>query len=298
MSEPHPPKHLSRRKELSLRIATITTFLSLIPTAYVAFSSNSIVLLTDLLRCSVEFSAIFLSWLIVRSLSSKNQIQSDYSFGKMEQMGSLLVACALFLSFIAVLVLAAIRIYSPVAVENGGLGLIFAILSILGNISFWIYNNRLARSASSPILESQSNLFRAKTLASVVVATSLLLSLGKWESPIMLYADPLGSLILAGFLLFSAITLLSSSMRGLLDSSIDEVLRLKVLHALAKHDGSYLGLESATTRLEGKKAIIEITLEFSENAVFSEINKAMEEISSDLTNSIGNCSVIIIPKAR
>jgi ferrous-iron efflux pump FieF len=293
-----PPLHNPHRsKEFSLRIATITTFLSLIPTAYVAFSSNSIILLTDFLRCAAEFTAILLSWLIVRRIAKNDHSYFDYGFGKLEQMASLAVACALFASFIAVLALAAIRIYHPVVVENAYLGLIFAILSVLGNLAFWIYNKKLAKTESSPILDSQSDLFRAKTLASFVVAGSLALSLGNGQSAILLYSDPAGSLILAGFLLFSAIKLLSSSMRDLLDCSIDEVLRLKVLRSLVKYEAQYLGLESILSRRVGSKAVVEITLEFSENLVFSDVYNNMQIISTDLTNAIGNCSIIIVPKA-
>lgn len=298
MSQLQSQASLNHKKEFSLRVAVATTFLSLIPTAYVAFNSNSVVLLTDFLRCAVEFAAILLSWLIVKKISSGDHSYFDYGFGKLEQMGSLAVACALFASFVVVLALAAMRIYNPVIVENAELGLLLAVLSVGGNLSFWLYNKKLAKAEVSPILNSQSDLFRAKTIASVVVALSLAFSLGKWESSVLLYADPLGSLMLASFLLFSALRLLTSSMRDLLDCSIDEALRLKVLQILVKYESQYSGLNSILCRRVGNKAVIEITLEFLEDSLFAEIHASMNQISSEVMTSIGNCSVTIIPKAK
>jgi len=295
-SELHSDQEQLHKKETSLLIAVSSTFLSLIPTAYVALSSNSIVLTADFLRCASEFAAIFLSWLIMRRVSRGSQNYYDYGFGRLEQLASLAVAAALFISFCVVIVLGIHRISHPQVVENAFYGLIFAILSVIGNLFMCFYNKMLSKNDSSPILESQLRLFVTKALASVVVMVSLLIAIGKLKSPLLMYADPIGSLILAGFLLFNAIQLLTTSMDDLLDRSVDEAVRLIILKILVENEANYLGLSSIRSRRAGKKSYIYITLQFPGEKQFTEIFQVMENLRKEIAGAISKSEVTIIPQ--
>lgn len=285
----------SQHKELALRIALVSTFLSLIPTIYAAIHSNSIVLTSDLLRCGVEFVAIFLSWIILRRVLSGDKRYYDYGLGKLEQLASIVVASALFISFLVIVFIAINRIYHPVLVENVGFGLILALLSIIGNIWMWTHNRALARKELSPILESQWRLFRAKAAASSVVAVSLLLALAAPSLTWLQYVDPIGSLMLGGFLLYSAVGLFSSSLNDLLDRSVEEALRLVILRILVIHQAEYTGLSSIRSRRAGSKIFIDLALEFPGDFKFADVFKATEKIRHELIAAIPGSEVTITP---
>jgi len=288
---------MSRSKETALLLAVGSTFLSLIPTAWVALRSNSIVLLTDFFRCAIEFGAIFISWLIVRRVARGDRRYYDYGFGKLEQVASLAVAGAMFASFVVITVLSVHRIYNPVEVENIGFGLILAGLSVFGNVWLWVYNQKLAAQEASPILESQWRLFRGKAAASAVVTLSLFIALIGSSSSIALYADPIGSLLLGGLLLHSAYRLTSTSMDDLLDRSVEEALRLVILRILVEHQARYHGLLGVRSRRVGAKIHIEISLDFSGKWNFSEVYAAMQAISAGLSTAIPGSEVLIVPHA-
>ena len=296
MQEIVPNQSITRKKELTLRFAVVTTFVSLLPTAFFALNSNSLILLADFLRCFVEFGAILASWLIIRKVAKGNSDYFDYGFGKLEQFASLAVAAALFISCIAIILLSIHRFYHPEPVENVILGLIFAVLSVIGNAALWLYNKNLAQKEYSPILVSQWRLFRAKAFSAVVVAISLFLAWSAVKSPYLIYADPIGSLILAGFLLHSAIMLISSSMYDLIDRSVDEAVRLVIVSVLVKHESLYKGLLFLRTRCAANKIYIEIGLEFAGEDSFSDVHKAMQQIRIDLYGEIKNCEVNILPE--
>lgn len=293
---PQAPEGGINSQDRAITLAVVTTFISLFPTAYVALTSNSSVLFADLIRCGVEFLAIFLSWIVVRKISRGDESFYDFGLGKWEQLATLAVAAAMMLSFLVITFIAFSRLYFPVEVHNTGLGLLLALLSVAGNAYLWRYNARIGSFGGSPIAESQSRLFRAKTLVSAVVASSLACSewgAGAW----LLYADPIGSCIVAGFLLRSALTLFASSTQDLLDRSIDEARRMIVLKGLIKHEASYDGLLAIRTRRSGMRIYVEVDLQFDGDRTMSDVSRICDVISSDIASALPKSRVHITPRA-
>lgn len=286
------------QKERALLYATLTTAASLIPTAYVTFVSNSIVLMGDFLRCVVEFLAILLSWLVVRKINHGERGFYDFGLGKLEQLASLAIASAMLFTFLVVALSAAHRIFNPLAVENAGAGLVLAALSVGGNAIFWAHYRRLSRRESSPVLESQSKLFRAKAFASVVVCASLLCSLLLPQSQISLLADPIGSILLGIFLLYSAFGMFSASIRDLLDGAVDEAAKLVVLRELVRHEGLYSNFLGIRTRRGGTRMFLEVTLSFDQTLLIGEVARRCDEIAGALRTQFAGSDVTIVPRGE
>lgn len=281
-------------RERALSIATLTTACSLIPTAYVTLASNSVVLLGDLLRCVVEFLSILLSWIIIRRVHRSDRTFYDYGFGKLEHLASMGVAFAMLTTFIIVTLTALQRILAPQTVEGGGAGFILAILSVAGNMFLWFQNQSLCRRSFSPVLESQSKLFRAKAVASLVVVASLGLTFVLPSSTWTPFFDPTGSLILAAFLLYSAVGLLSSSMNDLLDRSVGEALRLVTLTVLVKNESLYSGFHGFRTRRAGSKIFVEVFLEFAGHLTMREVGSATSKLRAALQENLAGSDVTVV----
>lgn len=287
----------SQRSERALLIGVITTSVSLLPTIYAAWISNSVVLLGDLLRCLVEYIAILLSWLIIRRVNRGDVSQFHYGFGKLEQISGLVVAFALFFASATVTFSGVSRMIHPQEVQNAAFGLGLSVLSVIGNLAVWLHYQKLGAASPSPILHSQSRLFRAKTFASGVVCVSLTLSMLNISQTLTIASDPVGSLFLAAFLFRSALDLMSSSMRDLVDCAIDEALQLAVLRILIKHDSLYDGLSQIRTRRSGIKLFIELFLEFSGDLPFKTVSERSMVIKASLLESLPNTDITVISSA-
>ena len=288
---------LASKKERALLVGVVTTFLSLIPTAYATLISNSVILFTDLMRCAVEFFAILLAWLILRHVSKGDKSRFNYGYGKLEQISSVVVAIAMLGTFLAVIISALMRFLSPQQVEHAGFGFVLGLLSVLGNLSLLKVYRGLARQSPSPMMESQWRLFRAKTCASAIVVISLLPSMLGGAFTAIWYADPLGSLFLSGFLLYSAMGLFSSSMRELLDSSLEEGLQLAILKTLVEFDADYLGFRSMRSRRSGNKVFVELFLEFKPQLSVGEFAAISAKMAHRLSEVIPGCEVAIVPSS-
>jgi ferrous-iron efflux pump FieF len=281
-----------------LRLLTwslIGTFLGLLPTAYAVLISNSVVLIADLLRCAADFLAILFSWLIIQKISRAELARYNYGFGKFEHLATVAVSGALLVTAIISAIVGVKRFVSPELLENIGFGLLLAILSVGANIFFWVKSYLLDLKAPSPITDSQSRLFRAKTFAASVVAISLGSALLFDHQSWTVYVDPTGSLILAGFMLHSAISMLSSAVPALVDGAVEESIQKIIFTSLEEEDGSYQALNKLRSRRVGNRVLIEIFLEFDGSAPFSDIHATVMRIKTKLLAKLTNAEILVIP---
>lgn len=284
---------LQPSREKLVAIAVFTTFLSLIPTGYVALISNSTTLLADLLRCLGEFFSIVVAWVVMARMAQNDTVRFNYGYGKLEQLAGMAVAAALFLTFL-------ISFFSGVRgliflhpIENAGPGLIFALLSVLGNITLWFSNYFSNQREPSPISESQWRLFRAKTCATLIVALSLALSLS--GLPVAPYFDPLGSISLSLFMLWQAYTLVSASVPDLIDYAIEDNLQRTLESLLSDHRHLYTRMERVRSRRTARKIYIEILLAFDPNLQFGTVCSSTQEIRKAVSRAFPSADVTVAP---
>lgn len=171
-------------------------------TGFAVLSSQSSTQLADFIRRGVELIAIFLSWWIFRRIHRTHEF-SETDRKKLERIAGLSVAGAMVCSGVVMLVVALSRLS---AFETGGnviFGLVIAILGLLTNSWFW---RRYAHQTSenyNAVIASQRDLYRAKTSVDLCVAAALAAVAIAPYHPLTRYLDISGSVIVAGYLLWT-----------------------------------------------------------------------------------------------
>jgi ferrous-iron efflux pump FieF len=282
-------------KERLVLFGVVTTFLSLLPTAYAALISNSTTLLADLLRCASEFLAIFASWLILRKVAAGDTARFNYGFGKLEQLASVAVASALFLTFLIALTIGLRRLFLPEPVENVTFGLILALLSVGGNAFLWILNYLSYKSSRSPISDSQWRLFRAKTMATVVVLASLSGTMFFPQANWSLYVDGVGSILLSLFMLWSAYSLMLLSVPDLIDCAVEEALEKTIQDLLAQFSADYIALERMRSRRVLKRIYVELFISFDPQRDFGDVHETVMKLKQTVREKLPGAEVLVIP---
>jgi cation diffusion facilitator family transporter len=276
-------------------IAVISTFLALIPTVYAALISNSITLVADLLRCSTEFMAILVSWIILRKVARSDVKHFNYGFGKLEQLSCMAVGAALFVTFLLCFVSGIRRLVAPEVVQNAGFGFGLAVLSVLGNAFLWITNYRSFLRQASPVSDAQWRLFRAKTAATLVVSLSLGAGLFFGSYGWTVYFDGLGSVLLSFFMLWSAYALVSSSVPDLIDCALEESLQVPIREVLKRHRNDYLHIDTVRSRRTGKRIFVELFISFAPLQTFAKVNDIAGQIRREVEAALKGAEVIVVP---
>jgi cation diffusion facilitator family transporter len=286
-------------ERMLLRILVIDIFVCGIRIV-VGLLSNSMAMYTTALRSAISILVALISWASVR-VSSKGETDNyNYGFGKVESLTSTLKGGALLISFAFIIYAAVGRLIYPSPLNTVG-----AIIAVAVSLFFTcgtLYRSRqlkaiIDKGDRSPVIYSQykstnvSFLVNAGTLASVFL--SVVLSGYAWS----VYIDPILSLLLSSYILFTAYSIFSSSMTDLLDKSLDESMQFHIMRALAEYFEEYNQVIAIRSRQSGGLVFIEIVLEFDGDRRLADIQKVTDLMRRSLEDKISDSRVTIIPRA-
>ena len=286
-----------QEKEHSILIGLVFGFIGLCPAIAVVILANSVTVLSDLLKNVSLVFAVFLSWIAARRVARGKTPDYNYGYGKLENLSSLVVATMMIVSIAVILYETVERFQNPQVLGGVGLGIgvVAAGLAAIANAWLWWRDHRLAQKLISPVMESLWRLYRVKTISSSCVCFSLVLSLALKNVPWAVYIDPIGSIVLLGFLGFSAYGVISMSVYDLLDRTLDESLQFIILQELAAYFEDYGAIHGIRSRRSGGNVYIEIFLEFDGESKMAGVQKIIDNMKVGLEQKIPGSQVFIVP---
>jgi cation diffusion facilitator family transporter len=262
--------------------------------------SNSMAMYTTAARAAISILVALISWVTIRISSRGETDYYNYGYGKMESLSSVIKASALIISFAIIIYAATVRLSHPSPLNMTGaiIAVVFSLFFTAGNIyrSFKL-KAVIDNGERSPVIWSQykstnvSVIVNAGTLASVFL--SVVLAGYAWSD----YIDPVLSILLSGYILFTAYTILSGSMTDLLDKTINESMQMHIMRALAEYFDEYTQILGIRSRQSGGMVFIEIFLEFDNDKKLGDIQKVVDKMQHGLEEKISNSRITIIPRA-
>ena len=284
-------------RERALFLNILAGVASVIPKLIAAFLSGSITLYASAFKTINEAIGIIVAWMIARKIARGDPGVYDYGMGKFENIARIVTGGVLLISFTILVAIAVYRIYAPAVLGSGGIALGVATAGIMIGIDavFWARNYRIAKKDPSPLMDSQWHLFRLKTVANIVVVSSLVIGVLCVGYPWAVYIDPIASLFIIGILFRSGYSMIAKSLPDLLDRTLEEDLQLMVMKELAVHYDLYEQIHAVRSRQSGGSVYIEIFLEFHGDKRMSEVQDVINQLKHSIEAKIPKSSVNIIP---
>jgi ferrous-iron efflux pump FieF len=284
---------LSREK--ALRGLFYAGLLDVLLTTSAFLLANSGVLLADFLKTTIELIAITLSWVAIRRINRGGGKKYEYGLGKLENISSLFVGLVMLLSFLIITANSVRSILTPGHIQ--GIGLWISIGSqvvYLGiNGGLWFKNRRLAKTAPSPLMDSQTRLFLTRFIGNAFILLSLGLSMAlaghRWAE----YIDPAASMVIALSILSATLGIFSSSLYDLLDRTLEEERQIVILAELARHFNDYEELHGIRSRRSGAQVYVEIFLEFDPEKKIVQVQHVIDTLRRDIEAQLQGSSVTI-----
>lgn len=196
-------KDQSASREKTLLTALLLSAPGPLVTGAALLSSHSTTQLADFLRRGVELAAIFISWWAFRRLQRTQLDEAGKT--RLERTAGLSTAGAMAASGLVLLLVTLSRLS---VFEPGGnvlLGLVIAVLGLVTNAWFWRRYAGLTRETYDAVIAAQQSLYRAKATVDLCVVTALAAVAIAPGHPLTRYVDLVGSLIVAGYLLWSGL---------------------------------------------------------------------------------------------
>ena len=285
----------TREKNLLLGVAFCTVDVLLMGAA--AWHSDSLAILSDLLKESTDFLAVFASYLTVLALRKAPGQRFAYGIGKLENLVSLaisliMVGCSFFLLSKVVS-----HFHHPMPTSGTVPGiLIFTLYAGIG-FGIWTRNRWILRQQHSPIIESQARLWFSKACFDSFMATALTLELAFRGQAWSFYLDPLASLLGVVFMIHAAYAISSSSVNDLMDAALEETTQLRILNQLVQHIDDYDRLHKVRTRRSGSRIFVEVFLDFSPDLRMAAVHDRIQHLRQSIAAAIPGAEVSILPHA-
>ncbi|MFZ2655694.1 MAG: cation diffusion facilitator family transporter [Victivallales bacterium] len=288
-----------KAQERAVRLGVLLDVGSLLPVLVIAVLSGSMLLYSDLLDYARSITAGIIAWGILRQIRKGDVQEYDYGTGKMESLGGLIGSLIFMLGLLAMSGFALHRIFYPIELNAGftALGVLSQFIGLLICAWLWWRNLKLARQASTPLIEMEWRAKRADTLNNLAVMVGLVLTLALRSMPWSVYIDPVCALIFTAYGIGSFIPTVRDGILDLLDKTLVEELQLKINRNLAINFDGYAGFHGVRSRRMGHRVLIDIALSFDPKKKVAEVMRTVENLREGIKHDIPNSEVSIILEA-
>ncbi|MBI5165001.1 MAG: cation diffusion facilitator family transporter [Magnetospirillum sp.] len=269
--------------------ASVATASILIIAKVVAWAmTDSVALLSTLIDSTLDAAASLVNLWAIRHALTPADHEHRFGHGKAEPLAGLGQAAFIVGSGALLLIEAFSRLFNPVAVENGGIGIavmVFSIVLTYGLVRFQAY---VLTRANSVAIAADSLHYTGDVLINGSVIVSLLLAMG----PGWTFADPLFALGIAGFLLWNARSIALDSLDMLMDREMPESDRERI-RAIARAHPMVRNLHDVRTRLSGQHGFIQLHLELDAHLPLIEAHDIADTVEKAIMEAFPNFEVII-----
>ncbi len=195
---------IKREKERTLRAAWMISAGAPLATGFAFYQSGSVTVLADFFRRTLELMVLFANWLIYKKILRNETAIKKIDEQKLEGYAARGVMAVMALSFFVIFFNALGQLRDPQPLGRIWAAMTIGILGMLVNGTFWWKNRSLAKREESSIFYAQWKLYRAKALMDVTLVIILSSSKIFEAYPVSLYFDPVGSIGISFFLLYSS----------------------------------------------------------------------------------------------
>ena len=267
-NDPHltPLNESAAKNSAALLSIIAAAFLILLKTA-TAWLTGSISVLASLLDSVMDIFSSTLNYLAVRVAARPADEDHRYGHGKAESLAGLFQALVISASGVFLIWEAIHRLREPHQTRSESIGIFSMVVAIAVSIALVVRLRRVARMTESPALSSDAAHYFVDIYINLGVLAALLISaLTGWN-----LADPLISMTIALYILWSAGHVAYDSINVLMDRRLPEDVDEKVAMVISRYrEQGVLGFHDLRTRRSGSHKFVDLHLEVQKDKRFEE----------------------------
>ncbi|WP_028629706.1 MULTISPECIES: cation diffusion facilitator family transporter [Pseudomonas] len=281
------PRRHAQLLRLATRASLAVAIILVIAKAIAWAMSGSVSLLAGLTDSLMDSAASLLNLLAVHYALKPADDDHRYGHGKAEALAGL--AQALFISVSSVLVAAQAyeRLNDPQPLEAEMLGIGVMILSLALTAALLLLQRRVILATGSTAVRADSLHYRSDLLLNGGILLALVLANLGWQQ-----ADALFGLGIAGYILWSAISIARESISVLMDEELTPAISAD-MHRLACAVPGVLGAHDLRTRISGNHWYVQLHLELPGELTLSRAHALCEAAADAITAQYPRAEVLV-----
>ena len=289
-------------KKLSLKAAedaakTSAARLSIMAAAFLiviktvtGFLTGSISVWASLLDSAMDIFASIINFLAVRAAAVPADEDHSYGHGKAESLAGLFQAAMIAASGFFLIWEAIRRLIEPPAIRSEWIGSIAMLIGMSVSIALVARLRRVARATESPALKSDALHYVTDiyTNGGALVAL-VLVALTGWK-----IADPIISILIATYILWSGVSVARESIDVLMDRRLPLDVDEQVSEIVSRYrEQGVLGFHDLRTRRSGSQKFIDLHLEVKRDLLLQEAHDLSVHVLRTIEREIPRAHVQI-----
>ena len=251
------------------------------------FITGSISVWASLLDSTMDIFASGINYFAVRAAARPADEDHAYGHGKAESLAGLFQSIVIAASGVFLIVESIRRIINLNQTRSEGIGIITMVIAVLVSIALVIRLRRVARETESPALHADAMHYVTDIYSNLSALIALVIvGLTPWQ-----IADPLISILIALYILWSAVKVGRESIDALMDRRLPLKVDRKVAEIVSRYrEQGVLGFHDLRTRRSGSQKFIDLHLEVKRDMRLQEAH--------DVTVRVLRAIEAEIPRAR
>ncbi len=269
--------------------ASVATALVLIAVKLVAWQmTGSLALLAALIDSLLDAAASLVTLFAVRHAQTPPDADHRFGHGKAEPLAALAQATFISGSAVILVIQAIDRLFQPIPLSHSGLGIGVMVFSMAATLALILFQRFVIKRSGSLAIQADSLHYKGDLLtnAAVILALLLVSELG-W-----LAADPLFSLAIAGYILFTAWQIAKDALDMLMDRELGDEDRDRI-RAIVHANAEVLGSHDLRTRAAGPQTFIQCHVEMDGSMSLYAAEEIADRIEAQLGEAYPGAEVII-----
>ena len=267
-------------------VATACTLIVVKLAAWVL--TDSVALLSTLIDSTLDAAASFVNLVAVRHALQPADQEHRFGHGKAEPLAGLGQAAFIAGSALFLIIEASGRVFNPVPVTRGEVGIGVMLFSIALTIALVAFQKRVVAKTDSVAVGADSLHYAGDVLIniSVIVSIALATLFG------LHWLDPLFAIGIAGYLLYNAAGVFRGSFDLLMDREFPDEDRTAI-RAIATAHPEVRNMHDLRTRSAGHYGFIQLHLEMDPRITLARAHAISDEVEAQIRAAFPHAEVII-----
>ena len=287
-------------EESSVRFGLIIDFGLASSFVAIGMLGGSLTILAESIRGMLMDLIELFSLMIMKRIHRGNLSDLEFGTGKLEQVANTVIGATMLSGAIWITARAVAVVVGKTALGTP-FGLAMAAIAGAVNLYFnfiaWVRVRSALRAESSLVMVAQVRSRTVKLVSSLFVLVTMTVAALSTDEKVVAWADVIGSLFVAGFIVVNALQLLVGGVADLLDRSAGRPVREAIDRALARHAGDCGELARVRSRRSGRVVFIELAMRFDPRLSIAEIDRRINELKQTLGREIEHVDVSVLASA-
>jgi divalent metal cation (Fe/Co/Zn/Cd) transporter len=261
---------------------------------------GSLTILAEAIRGSLMSLTELFSLVVMRRIHRGQLADLEFGTGKLEQVANTVIGAAMLGGAVWIVIRALTVLVGERAV-GAPFGLAMAAiagaLNAYLNFLAWVRMRRALRTESSLVMVGQLRARIVKLASSLFVLVTMTLAALAMDEEVAAWADVIGSLFVAAFIVANALDMLASGLADLLDRSAGRAVRDAIDRALLGHAGDFGQVARVRSRRSGRVVFIELALRFDPRLSLAEVNRRIDALKQSLGREIEHSEISVLALA-